>query len=249
MLHYEQVLHDTVVGSTFGKLPYYKALIPGTIFPYDPFEVLTKGVRAGDSIVVIQRMDSLLKKGKLAKLPEHLKPEDVMIVRIKILKVFPFEIMRAGYADSLVTADKETERRTFDSVQSVLGPKRVEEYLRKKNIVASINTTGTYVEVIGAGEGPQPDSGRKVSLKYTVSSLQGKVLDTNMDTSFQKKGPLSFVMGTGYMLPSVEHAITTIKKGGHIKVYIPAMVASREMQRTDSYDDMIFEVILEDVQQ
>ena len=28
-LHYEQVLHDTVVGSTFGKLPYYKALIPG----------------------------------------------------------------------------------------------------------------------------------------------------------------------------------------------------------------------------
>ena len=211
-LHYEQVLHDTVVGSTFGKLPYYKALIPGTIFPYDPFEVLTKGVRAGDSIVVIQRMDSLLKKGKLAKLPAHLKPEDVMIVRIKILKVFPFEIMRAGYADSLVTADKETERRTFDSVQSVLGPKRVEEYLRKKNIVASINTTGTYVEVIGAGEGPQPDSGRKVSLKYTVSSLQGKVLDTNMDTSFQKKGPLSFVMGTGYMLPSVEHAITTIKK-------------------------------------
>jgi FKBP-type peptidyl-prolyl cis-trans isomerase len=248
-LHYEQVLHDTVVGSTFGKLPYYKALIPGTIFPYDPFEVLTKGVRAGDSIVVIQRMDSLLKKGKLDKLPPHLKPEDVMIIRIRILKVFPFEIMRAGYVDSLVNADKETERRTMDSVQSVLGPKRVEEYLRKKNIVASINTTGTYVEVIGAGEGPQADSGRKVSLKYTVSSLQGKVLDTNMDTSFQKNGLLSFVMGTGYMLPSVEYAIGTIKKGGHIKVYIPAMVASREMRRTDAYDDIIFEVILEDVQQ
>lgn len=70
-----------------------------------------------------------------------------------------------------------------------------------------------------------------------------------MDTGFQKKGPLSFVMGTGYMLPSVEHAIGTIKKGGHIKVYIPAMVALREMNRTNTYDDMIFEVILEDVQQ
>lgn len=248
-LHYEQVLHDTVIGSTFEKLPYYKALIPGTIFPYDPFEVLTKGVRAGDSIVVIQRMDSLLKKGKLEKLPSHLKPEDVMIIRIKILKVFPFEIMRAGYTDSLITADKETEHRTMDSVQSVLGPKRVEEYLRKKNIVASINTTGTYVEVIGPGEGPQADSGRKVSLKYKVSSLQGKVLDTNMDSSFQKNVPLSFVMGTGYMLPSVEYAIGTIRKGGHIKVYIPAMVASREMRRTDSYEDMIFEVLLQDVQQ
>lgn len=248
-LHYEQVLHDTVIGSTFGKLPFYKALIPGTIFPYDPFEVLTKGVRAGDSIIVIQRMDSLLKKGKLEKLPSHLKPEDEMIIRIRILKVFPFQIMRAGYVDSLITADKETERRRLDSVESILGPKRVEEYLRKKNILASVNATGTYVEVIGAGEGPRADSGRKVSLKYKVSSLQGKVFDTNMDTGFQKKGPLSFVMGTGYMLPSVEHAIGTIKKGGHIKVYIPAMVALREMNRTNTYDDMIFEVILEDVQQ
>lgn len=250
-LHYEQVLHDTVTGSTFGKLPYYKVLIPGTIFPYDPFEVLTKGVRAGDSIVVIQRMDSLLKKGKLERLPPYLKPEDELIVRIKILKVFPFQIMRPGYTDSLVAADKESERRLLDSVQSILGPKRVEEYLRKKNIVASIDANGTYVEIIQPGEGPQADSGKKVSLKYKVSSLQGKLYDGNMDTGSQSKSALSFVLGTGYMLPSVEHAIGMIKKGGHARVYIPAMVAVREMRRADNqpgYDDMIFEVILEDVQ-
>src|SRR5688572_29025004 len=74
-LHYSQVLHDTVTSTTVGKLPYYKELIPGTIFPYDPFEVLTKGVRAGDSVIVVQRLDSLLKKGKLQQLPPHLKPE------------------------------------------------------------------------------------------------------------------------------------------------------------------------------
>lgn len=250
-LHYEQVLHDTVTGTTFGKLPYYKSLIPGTIFPYDPFEVLTKGVRAGDSIIVIQRMDSLLKKGKLHQLPAHLKPEDELIVRIKILKVFPFEIMRAGYTDSLITDDKETERRKMDADQTILGPKRVEEYLRKKNVAASIDPNGTYIEIIRHGEGVQADSGKRVSLKYRVSTLQGKQYDSNMDTSSQRKEPLSFVMGTGYMLPSVEHAISMIKKGGHIRVYIPAMVAIREMPRADNqpaYDDMIFEVILEDVQ-
>ena len=251
-LHYEQVLHDTVTVSTFDKLPYYKALIPGTIFPYDPFEVLTKGVRAGDSIVVVQRMDSLMKKGKLGKLPSHLKPEDELIIRIKILQVFPFEVMRAGYTDSLINADKESERRTMDSAQTILGPKRVEEYLREKNIVASINATGTYVQIVQPGEGPQADSGKKVSLKYKVSSLKGKVYDGNMDSSSQRKEPLSFVMGTGYMLPSVEQAIRMIKRGGHIRVYIPAMVALREMPHADkqvTYDDMIFEVILDDVQQ
>src|SRR5262245_30063188 len=44
-LHYLQKLHDTVTQSTYEKMPYYKALIPGTIFEYDAFEVLGHGVR------------------------------------------------------------------------------------------------------------------------------------------------------------------------------------------------------------
>lgn len=250
-LHYEQVLHDTITVSTFGKLPYYKALIPGTIFPYDPFEVLTKGVRAGDSIIVIQRMDSLMKKSRLEKLPPHLKPDDQLIIRIKILKVYPFDITRPGYTDSLVNADKESERSRMDSVQTLLGPKRIEEYLQKNSLAASINARNAYVQVIEPGEGLQADSGMSVSLRYKVSTLQGKLLDGNMDSSFRNSAPLRFAVGTGYMPPSVDQSIRMLKKGGHAKIYIPAMVAIREMQgggNQPAYDDMIFEVIVEDVQ-
>ncbi len=250
-LHYTQVLHDTVTFTTVGKLPYYKELIPGTIFPYDPFEVLTKGVRAGDSVVVIQRLDSLLNKGKLQKIPPHLKPEDELITRIKILRVFPFQIARAGFSDSLIMADKRAERANMDSIQAILGPKRVEEYLNKKNIAASRTEQSTYVEIIRPGEGMQADSGRKVQLKYKVSTLRGKVLDGNMDSGFNRTSLLSFNVGSGYMPNTVDQAIRKLKKGSHARIYIPAMIALQEMPNESeqpAYDDVIFEIMLEDVQ-
>ena len=249
-LHYTQMLHDTITSTTVGKLPIYKELIPGTIFPYDPFEVLVKGVRPGDSIVVVQRLDSLLKKGKRKNLPPHLKPEDELIVTMKILQVFPFQISNAVLTDSLIRADKMAERRKMDSLQDILGPKRVEEYLQKKNITASRNEHATYVEIIRPGEGPPADSGKTVLLRYKVSTLKGKMLDANMDTSANPE-PMRFTVGSGYMPRSVDQSIRKLKKGGHARIYIPAMVVMREMPNENQqpdYDDMIFEVIVEDVQ-
>lgn len=249
-LHYSQLLHDTVLSTTVGKLPYYKSLIPGTIFPYDPFEALTKGVRAGDSLVILQRIDSLLKKGKLKQLPSHLKSTDVLEVRMKILRVFPFELATPAHSDSLIAADKEAERRKIDSIQTILGPQRVEEYLKEKDIVASRTELGTYVETIQAGEGATADSGKTVQVKYKLTTLHGKVLDTNMDTSFHRKAPLQFEVGSGYMPRSVDLSIRHLKKGGHARIFVPAMVAIREMPNggeQPSYEDMIFEIMVEDV--
>lgn len=250
-VHYTQMLHDTVTMTTFGKLPYYRELIPGTIFPYDPFEALTRGVRTGDSVVVIQRMDSLVKKGRLEKLPSHIKPDDVMIIGIRVLQVFPFEISRPAYADSLLKADKEAERGKMDSIQTILGPKRVKEFLSKHSITAAQTELGTYVQVIDPGNGMQADPGKTVLLRFKVSNIHGRVLDSNIDTSVNRKEPLRFTVGSNYMPHSVDRAIRQLKKGGHARVFIPAMVAIGEMPNGDatpSYDDMIFEVIVEDVQ-
>lgn len=251
-LHYSQVLHDTVTSTTRGKMPYYKALIPGTIFAYDPFEVLIQGVREGDSIVVIQRMDSLLKKGRLSQLPPHLKPEDALEVRIKVLKVFPFELMRPNYSDSLVHADKAAERALLDSIHTIQGPKRVEAYLAKQNIQAARNSHGTWVQLIEPGNGMVADSGKWVQAKFTLQTLQGKVLDSNIDTSFRKDGPLKFQVGSGYLPASVDRSIRALQQGTHAKIYIPAMIALNDLTgptEQPSYDDMIFEIILEEVRE
>ena len=212
--------------------------------------MLAKGVREGDSVVVYQRMDSLLKKGRLEKLPAHLKPEDQLLIGIKILKVFPFEILHPGSTEDRVAEDKQAERNKMDSLQTILGPRRVQDFLRKKNITASVNALGAFVEIIAPGEGLQADSGNTVSVKFKLATLQGKVLDTNMDTSFNRREPLRFTIGSAYMPAVVDQSIRVLKKGGHAKIYLPAMVAMRDMPNSGdqpSYDDLVFEIILEEV--
>lgn len=248
-LHYTQFLNDTLTLTTFDKLPYYKELIPGTIFPYDPFEALIKGIRAGDSVVVIQRLDSLVKKGRLKEIPPHLKAGDVMKIGMRILKVFPFDIRTPVITDSLINADKAEERSKMDSIQNILGPKRVKEYLSKNKIAASETGHGTYVQIVEPGVGIQADSGKTVLLRFSVSNLHGKLIDSNMDTA-RVKQPLQFVVGRQYMPPSVDRAIMLLKKGGHARIFIPAMIFVNEMKNASeqpAYDDLIFEVKVEEV--
>lgn len=250
-LHYSQLFHDTVTASTFDKMPYYKALIPGTIFAYDPFEVLAHGVREGDSIVVTLRMDSLVSKGKIAKLPPHILPTDKIITSIKVLKVFPFDIMHAQQNDSLIYLDKTIERKRIDSIQTIIGPKRVQEYLTQQKITATPTAAGAYLQVLNAGTGALVDTGKLVFLQYKVSTLKGKVMDTNMDTTFHHTNALTFEVGTEYMMKPVDEAIRGLKKDGHAKIYIPAMVAAsgNTQGMENSYDDIIFEVIVLEVKE
>jgi FKBP-type peptidyl-prolyl cis-trans isomerase FkpA len=249
-LHYQQLMHDTVTMSTFGKMPYYKALIPGTIFEYDAFEVLGHGVHEGDSIVVIMRMDSLLSKGKVSKLPAGIQPTDKLLSCIKVLKVFPFDIMNSRIMDSLVYTDRVAEKKKTDSIQTILGPVRVKEFLQKHNVTASVTPAGTWLQVIEPGSGPQADSGKQVSLLYKVTTLQGKLMDTNMDSSFHHTDTLKFEVGSQYMMKPVDATIRLLKKGAHAKMYVPAMVAygnGAERGAETTYDDVIFEVMIADV--
>ena len=251
-LHYRQLVHDTVTKTTFGMMPVYKALIPGTIFPYDPFEALTAGVREGDSIVVVMRMDSLLKKGKIEKLPPNLSPEDQFVTCIKVLKVFPFDFRNAGTNDSLLNVDRMAERKRIDDQQTILGPQRIEAYLQQKKIVAPSTIYGTYLQVIAEGAGVKVDSGMKVSLKFSIHNLNGRLLDTNMDTTFHHTGPLEFEIGSPYMMKPVDETLRLLRKGAHARIFIPAMLINNDAvargTQPSGYDDMVFEVIVIDDQ-
>ena len=105
--------HDSLKHTNRDTLPTYQALIPGLIFPYDPFETLTYGVSKGDSIEVRLRVDSLLSQKKIQKEPEGAQTNDAWLVRIKVLEVFPFDPLRS---DSIVIADKLREQKLYDSL-------------------------------------------------------------------------------------------------------------------------------------
>ena len=76
-------------------------------------------------------------------------------------------------------------------------------------------------------------------------------MDTNMDTSFHHTNALTFEIGSKYMMKPVDEAIRGLKKDGHAKIYIPAMVAAsgNTQGMENSYDDIIFEVKVLDVKE
>lgn len=115
-VEYTWHFHDTLVRSTYHTLPHYQALIPGVIFPYDPMEVLVYGVREGDSLEVILRADSLAAQGKIKKDEPNIKPEDFWRIGIRVVKVYPFDMLKPGYADSLIAVDKKADWSRFDSM-------------------------------------------------------------------------------------------------------------------------------------
>jgi FKBP-type peptidyl-prolyl cis-trans isomerase len=215
-------IKDSVTGSTEGFMPVYRAIIPvpGGVSGYDAMETFFYGMKEGDSIVVVQRMDSLVKKGFLSAIPAGMKGGDERVTYMKVLKIF------SGLnADSLINADKIEEQKRIDLVQEVKGKERVEAFIRQNKINAAPLDSGVYIETLQKGNGPLIRVGDSVCLQYRMKSLHGHVLDTNMDTSFRHQDTLRYVAGRGYLLRSVDRALTKLQKGSRVNIYLPTMKA------------------------
>jgi FKBP-type peptidyl-prolyl cis-trans isomerase FkpA len=238
-IHYIQKAGDTIIESTYDKMPLYYMVMPGYGNRYNPLEVFDYGVREGDSIVTIQRVDSMMKKGILDKLPPYLKKDDEWYSYLKVVKVFR--------NDSLLQMDKFYEQKKVDSLQKILGPRRVENYLKDHDIKYLKSDSGVYVQIINPGQGAKIDTGTTVMLKYNFKLMNGRVFDSNIDTSFHRPDTLQFVVGRGYMMKAVDEGLKFLKPGAHANFYLPTMSAfggATPMQKLRAYDDVILEVKL-----
>ncbi len=68
----------------------------------------------------------------------------------------------------------------------------INNYLKTNNINAQKTGKGTYVQILNEGAGAPVAEGKFVSLKYTGSTFEGKVFDTNEDASKGHTEPLVF---------------------------------------------------------
>jgi FKBP-type peptidyl-prolyl cis-trans isomerase len=209
---------DSVVQTSVGKMPVYQQLIPGLIFPYSPAEALVSGVKAGDSLVVWQQVDSMLQKGLLRQLPKGWERSDQLVSTIKVLQVFPFDFR---HGDSLVKTDKEAEAKAWLGREQTAGETRVKDWLAKQGITAKPGPEGSFLVVVNKGQGPPADSGVALILQYRCSTLDGKLLDSNMDTAFHRPAALRVVVGAR-MLPKVlDSALRGMPVGSHLRLYVP----------------------------
>ncbi|HMC84695.1 MAG TPA: FKBP-type peptidyl-prolyl cis-trans isomerase, partial [Chitinophagaceae bacterium] len=184
---------DSVLQTSVGKSPLFVPLqgdVPADA--YSPIEVFSM-LRKGDSVVIVQMVDTILKKSQ-QPLPPFFKKGDKLITIIKVLNVFT--------SQDLATKDKEAETekeraRVEKEVETDLikGNADMAAWLAGKNITATKTGRGTYVVIKDQGTGMQADSGRYVTVRYEGRTLaDGKIFQSTMDP---KARPYTFKIGVG----------------------------------------------------
>jgi FKBP-type peptidyl-prolyl cis-trans isomerase len=196
-------------------------------------------LKVGDSAVVVQLIDSLVKL-QAGQMPPGMKKGDKITFYVKVLDIMnEMTVAQASYENEM-NQQKERDIR------------EVEDYLKSKKINTVKTSSGAFVEIFKKGEGSLPDSGKEVSIKYSGKNLKGEVFDSNIDSTFGHTDPIKITIGQMGSIPGFEEGVKQIAKGGKARIYIPSMLGygmQGAPPKIKPYEHLIFEVDLLDIQQ
>jgi FKBP-type peptidyl-prolyl cis-trans isomerase len=189
-----------------------------------------KQVRKGDSIVIRQMTDSIIKQQQGGGLPPFIKKGAHIISHYKIVNIFDTkEAADSAYKVQMAAA------RVRDSIQAIAqlktDDKIITDYLAKNKINAVKGTAGTYVQMINPGEGDLVDTSKVVKVFYTGKSLEtGKVFDSNTDPAFNHMQIFPVYLGAepgsqGSVIKGWIDGLLLMKKGSKANFYIPSSLA------------------------
>jgi FKBP-type peptidyl-prolyl cis-trans isomerase FkpA len=211
-----------------------------------------KQVKAGDSVVIKQLTDSIMKQGQVAP---FMKKGAHIIAHYKIVNVY----QTRESADSAYKLLMESAR-VKDSLKSVeqlvKDDKTIADYLAQNKIQATKAPAGTYVQIIAPGEGAAADTSKVLKVLYSGKSMEdGQVFDSNMDPKFGHTDPLPVFMnaapGSEYgVIKGWTDGLSLLKKGGKANLYIPSSLAYGKQGRGEKIKpnaNLMFEVEVVDM--
>jgi FKBP-type peptidyl-prolyl cis-trans isomerase FkpA len=213
---------DSVLQTSVGKMPIFvpiEANVPADA--YSQLEVFGM-LRKGDSAVIVQLVDSLMKKNPGGQMPPFLKKGDKLLTVVKVINVFASQELANN--DRQAETDKEKQRQEKEVEEDLVkGNADMTAWLAKKNITAIKTGRGTYVEIKNPGTGAQVDSGKFATVRYEGKTLSdGKIFQSTMDPKSQ---PYTFKVGVGGAIPGWDEGLKLFKKGGKGTLYIPGPLA------------------------
>jgi FKBP-type peptidyl-prolyl cis-trans isomerase FkpA len=232
-VHFIQKVRDSILYSSEGGMPVY-IQVDSARPVYSPTEVFPL-LRKGDSAVVVELADTLQKRFG-GQLPPFIHKKDKLTIAFKVLDVFPTLQEKTKDMEQEMTGEKQREI------------KAVEDYLARNNIKAEKTEKGTYVVVNAVGDGPQVDSGKQVSVRYTGKLLpSGKEFESNMKGPGNE--PFKFVVGQGQIIQGWDDGLRKFRKGGKGTLYVPAFLAYDQSPGPGHkpYENLIFDVEIADV--
>ncbi|MBC6489512.1 FKBP-type peptidyl-prolyl cis-trans isomerase [Flavihumibacter stibioxidans] len=206
-VHYTQKINDSTLGTSQGGIPAF-ARVDSLGPVYNAAEVF-RFLSKGDSVVVVQEVDSLMKQNPT--LPPFMKKGDKLYLIFKVVDILDNE--------QQVQAEQEKEMKGQEGRDQAV----LDEYIKKNNIKATKTGKGVYVAVENGGTGITADSGKYVSVKYRGKLLTtGKEFESTMEAG---KDPIGFVLGQGQVIQGWDDGLKLFAKGGKGTLYIPGFLA------------------------
>lgn len=184
-------------------------------FKGDPVEGFMMMV-VGDSAIFRLPVDSMQKAGN--QLLPWMKPGQ-----------------KIEYDVVLVSVRSEEEDKKFNDqkslVQKGVDEKLLQDYFKKNNIKADKTASGLYYNITKQGEGEKIKAGETVNVNYRGQLIDGKIFDTNMDSSFHHMEPFTLEVGKGRVIKGWDEGLQLLKKGSKAMLYIPSGLAYGPQER------------------
>ena len=241
---YKVIYKDSVVQSTYGTLPAFD-MVDANGRHHDFSEVLTK-LKVGDSLVTIQRYDSLASNPAYG-IPRYLKKGQTQQSTLKILAVYKDDPATGKAARDAAFADYEKIVMEYKEKEIA----EIEKYLAKNNIKAEKINNNFFIEMQQEGTGAKADSGKVVGINYSGAVIGGRFFDSNVDKLKQaRKHNLEtfyFTAKESGAIQGILEGITLFKVGTKANLYIPSLLAYGPQGTppvVKPYQNLMFEIEL-----
>jgi len=234
-------LNDSLLYTSYDKMPAFQQWTDDPGITYSPLEVLFM-MKKGDSAIVIESADTLIKKGLQQQIP-YAKKGDQLKTYIKIIEIFRVDSIAQKDYQAEMLKDKPRQEQEMKEMQAKQEEqikkqkaseleklkssgelqkeeKEVEDYLAAKKITATKAPGGTYVLVKEKGTGAPAVNGKFVTVNYA-----GRILAT--DSAFQTSQYI-FPLGQGQAIPGWDDGLTLFNKGGKGTLFIPGYLSYGE---------------------
>lgn len=233
--------HDTILNTTWGKIPGFMKIDTSKGAAYSFMEILPK-CKVGDSVIVVLSIDTLVKRKAIEKYDSIFASNRNIVCKMKVLAAYNTEEeIKADY-------EKELENERQREIKSA------EDYVTKQGWKEKAQKTksGAFVIIENPGDvNNKVDSGKTASVKYK-GSLQstGFQFETNTDPKGDTTLLEVSVGGGGRpMIEGIQEGITYFGKGGKGKIIIPAFLGYGEQASgpIPGFSNLIFDVEVVDV--
>ncbi len=110
-----------------------------------------------------------------------------------------------------------------------------------------VTDSGLKIYDLEVGDGPETESGKLVSVHYTLWREDGEVVDSTLD----RGRAFNFVLGAHQVIPGLEEGVAGMKVGGTRQLFVPPELAYGDEGYgllIDPTENIVYEVMLVDVQ-